>query len=96
MKRILLKPIHLSSEATSSIHENVSKGYYQVTPSGTKIFIPYNKVEMGEIHSFISPGIDTYKNMKWTKTHEWKDQKKAKSSKWYYHSTFGGLNTVPR
>ena len=48
------------------------------------------------IHSFISPGISTYRHMKWTKTHNWKDKEKAKKSKWKYHPTFGGLNTVTR
>lgn len=96
MRRILLKPIRLATEATSSIHQNVSPGYYNIDSYGIKTFIPYDKDEVGEIHSFISPRINTYRHMKWTKTHHWKDKEKAKKSKWKYHPTFGGLNTVSK
>ena len=96
MRRESLKPIYLSSETTASIHRNVSEGYYEILDSGLKIFIPYTKNEFGEIHEFISLQIQRYKHMKWTKTHEWKNQQKAKKSRWKYHPTFGGLNTVTR
>lgn len=96
MSRQCLKPIRLSSEATASIHQNVSKGYFEVSDNGVKTFVPYDKNEFGEIHGFISPGIAQYKHMKWTKTHNWKDQKKAKASKWKYSPTFRGLNTVSK
>lgn len=96
MNRIVLKPIRMSMEASASIHENVSPGYYNISLSGEKVFVPYNKNELGEIHSFISPGIDKHKRMKWTKTHTWKNQEKAKQSKWHHTTTFGGLNTVSK
>ena len=86
----------MSLEASSSIHENVSRGYYEISPSGKRIFIPYDKNEMGEIHSFISPRIKRYRHMKWTKTHEWTDKVKAKKSMWKYTPTFGGLNTISK
>lgn len=94
MSREALKPIKMSMEASSSIHKNVSQGYYQLSPAGEKVFVPYDKNEIGEIHCFISPSINKRKRMKWTKTHKWKDQEKAQKSKWYHHPTFGGLNTV--
>jgi len=94
MSRECLKPIRMSMEASSSIHNNVSKGYYNISPTGEKTFVPYVNNEIGEIHTFISPGINRYKRMKWTKTHKWKDKSQAKKSSWKYHPTFGGLNTV--
>lgn len=96
MNREHLKSIRMSMEASSSIHANVSQGYYEVSLTGQKVFVPYDKNELGEIHSFISPNINRRKHMKWTKTHEWKNQKKAKKTKWHYHPTFGGLNTVSK
>lgn len=96
MGRLHLKPIGLSSEATASIHRNVSQGYYKISTGGEKVFVPYKKDEMGEIHTFISPGRAKYKHMKWTKTHTWSDQEKAKKSHWKYTPTFGGLNTVSK
>ena len=95
-RRILIKPIKLSSQATASIHQNVSPGYYEIGPKGEKRFVPYTTNEFGEIHEFISPHLRRYKHMKWTKTHDWKDQKKAKKSRWKYHPTYGGLNTVSK
>ena len=92
--RALIIPIRLNSHTTSSIHENVSRGYYQIDTSGQKVFVPYDKNEMGKIHSFISPQRMQYKHMKWNKTRKWKDREKAKKSKWKYHPTFGGMNTV--
>ena len=96
MSRALLIPIKLAAHVTSSIHENISRGYFKIDPSGERVFVPYQKNEMGEIHSFISPGISRYKHMKWTKTKNWKNKEKAKSSKWKFHPTFGGLNTVSK
>lgn len=96
MSRLALKPIKLAMEATSSIHQNLSHGYFETTPTGEKFYVPYTRQEIGEMHSFISPRINTYKHMKWTKTHRWLDRKKAKASKWKYHPTFGGLNTAPK
>lgn len=93
-QRALLIPIRLDSHATASIHENVSRGYYKIDTSGQKIFVPYDRNEMGEIHSFISPRRMQYKHMKWTKTRKWKDKEKAKKSSWKYHPIFSGLNTV--
>jgi hypothetical protein len=94
--RALAIPIKCNYEVTRSIHENVSGGYYNISTSGEKIFVPYKKNELGEIHRFISPGISRYKHMKWTKTRGWSDKEKAKKSRWKYHPTFGGLNTAPR
>jgi len=96
MGRYHLKPIPISLEASSSIHLNVSKGYYNISSSGHKIFVPYDKNEIGEIHSFISPNLNKYRKMKFIKTRRWKDQESAKKSKWKYTPTFGGLNTVKK
>lgn len=93
-QRSLIVPIRLDSHATASIHENMSRGYYKIDTSGQKVFIPYDRNEMGELHSFISPHRMRYKHMKWTKTRHWKDREKANKSNWKYHPTFGGLNTV--
>lgn len=94
--RSLLVPIRVSSSTYSSIHKNVSRGYYIINKSGEKTFVPYNKNEVGEIHSFISPQKMRYKHMKWTKTKKWKNKEKAKNSKWICHSVFNGLNTVSK
>jgi hypothetical protein len=90
MRQNLLKPIHLSSNASASIHANVSLGYYVVDPRGTKTFVPYDKNEMAEIHGFISPGINKYKQTKW------KDKDKANRSIWKFQPTYGGLNTISK
>jgi hypothetical protein len=87
------KYLSVPTEVSASIHKNVSKGYYQIDSNGNRTFVPYDKNEAGEIHSFISPGKMRYRHMKWTKTHDWKDQEKAKKSKWKYTPIFGGLNT---
>ena len=94
--RALAIPIKCNFEITQSIHEHVSRGYYDISSNGEKIFMPYNSNEIGEIHSFISPGRMRYKHMKWTKTRRWEDKEKAIKSRWKYHPTFGGLNTAPR
>ena len=73
-QRALLVPIRLKSHVTASIHENMSRGYYKIETSGQKVFIPYSKNEMGELHSFISPYKMRYKHMKWTKTRKWKNR----------------------
>lgn len=96
MGRSYLKPIRLASQATSSIHQQVSRGYTQTDPNGISTFVPYTSNEMGEIHSFISPARSKYKHMKWAKTHKWKDQVKAKQSIWKFTPTFGGYNTGSR
>lgn len=95
-RRLHLKPIKLNAAVTSSIHENVSQGYVNISPEGERTFVPYNTNEMGEIHSFISPSIRQYRHMKWTKTHDWKDKDKAKKSKWKYTKVHKGMNTGPR
>ena len=93
---ILLKPIRLASEVTESLHREVSRGYYETTPEGEKKWVSYTRNELGEIHSFISPGRVRYKRMKWTKTKDWKDKAKAKKAHFKYHPTYGGLNTKPK
>ena len=85
-----------TSEASSSFHKNISRGYYEINDKGEKVFVPYDKNEMGELHSLLSPGKEHYKHMKWTKTHDWKDQKKAKKSRWKKTKIMGGLNTVSK
>lgn len=95
-RREHLKPIRMSLEASSSIHDNVSKGYVQITPDGTRTFIPYQRNELGEIHGFISPTISKNKRLKWTKTRDWKDKEKASKSKWKMTAVMGGLNTVSK
>jgi hypothetical protein len=95
-KRILDKPIRVGMEATASIHQNVSVGYYAVSPTGERTFVPYTPQEKTGIHFFISPGIKRKNHVKWKKTKGWKDRAKAKASQWHYHPTFGGLNTVSK
>lgn len=85
-----------TSEASSSFHQNISRGYYQVNEDGTKLFVPYDRDEMGKLHGLLSPGKSHYKHMKWTKTHEWKDQEKAKKSRWKEVKILNGLNTVSK
>jgi len=96
MGREALRPIKMSMAASASIHQNVSQGYYNISPEGERTYVPYAKSEFGEIHSFISPRIDTYKKMKWNKTKDWKDQSKAKKSKWKSTAVFSGMNTVSK
>ncbi len=91
-----LKYFSVPSEVSSSMHENISRGYYEISPKGERKFVSYDTDEMGKLHSFLSPSRDRYKHMKWTKTHDWKDQKKAKKSHWKETKTFGGLNTVSK
>lgn len=95
-RRTLSKSFRVNTEVSASIHENISRGFTQILPDGTRVFVPYQKEEMGEIHSFISPSRSRFKHMKWTKTHEWKDQEKAKKSRWKYTPTFKGLNTISK
>jgi hypothetical protein len=90
------RSFRVDSETSSSIHKNVSKGYTQITPTGERVFVPYEDKELAVIHQSISPSQVRYKHMKWTKTKNWKDQAKAKKSKWKYTPTFGGLNTATR
>lgn len=85
-----------SSEVTSSIHQNVSRGYTQIAPDGTRTFVEYKAEEFSDIHTFITPSIARKKHMKWTKTRRWQDRDKAAKSKWKYTPTFGGLNTVSK
>jgi hypothetical protein len=84
------------SEVSASFHANISRGYYSVDEKGNKTFIPYDTNEMGELHSFLSPGKDHYKHMKWNKTKDWKDKEKAKKSKWTKTEISGGLNTISK
>ena len=93
-QRILLKPISLAPEVTSSIHNNVSQGYVQISPNGERKFVPYTAQETGEIHGFISPQLRVYNHMKWTKTKKWKDKQAAKNSKWKRNVTYDGYNKV--
>jgi len=96
MKRVaaLMKNFSVPSEVSSSMHENISRGYYQIDPKGGRTYVPYTTDEMGELHSFLSPNRDKYKNMKWNKTKDWKDKEKAKKSRWKETKIVGGLNTV--
>lgn len=94
--RDLVKGFRTSLDEHKRIHQNVSLGYTIVKADGTREFVPYDKDELGEIHSFISPSRDRYKRMKWTKTHDWKDQTKAKKSTWKYTPVMRGLNTVSK
>jgi len=77
-------------------HQNISGGYYEVSPSGTRTYVPYTPLEKSGIHMFISPSIRKANHIRWTKTKGWKDKKAAKASKWKYTSVFGGLNTAPK
>lgn len=88
------KNFRAPSEVSASFHQNISRGYYQVDEQGNKTFVPYNKNEMGELHSLLSPGKDHYKHMKWTKTHRWNDKEKAKKSRWKKTKIMGGMNTA--
>lgn len=90
------KEFKSTSAVSSSFHQNVSDGYVQIDEDGSRKFIPYDKNDMGHIHSLLSPGGNRYKHMKWTKTHEWKDQEKAKKSRWKRTPVMGGLNTVSK
>jgi len=85
-----------TSEATASFHANASKGYYQTDNDGNRTFIAYDKQEIGKIHDLISPHRKRYQHMKWTKTHDWKDQSKAKKSRWKETKIVGGFNTSPK
>jgi hypothetical protein len=57
-------------------------------------YIPPEEIE--GIRNYISPSRMRYRHMKWTKTHEWKDQKAARKSKWKKTRVFGGRNTVSK
>ncbi len=89
------KAFRVDSETSSSMHQNVSKGYTQISPNGERVFVPYVKQELAVIHSGLTPK-NHYEHMKWTKTRHWKDKTKAKTSKWKYTPTFSGMNTVSK
>jgi hypothetical protein len=72
----------------------MSRGYYQIDEQGNKTFVAYDKNEMGELHSLLSPGKDHYRHMRWTKTRDWKDRDKAKKSRWKKTKIMGGQNTA--
>ena len=91
-----LKYFSVPTAVSSSIHENVSRGYFEIDSNGNKKFVPYNENELGEIHCFLNPFKNRYNHMKWTKTHEWKDKQKAKKSTWKYTKVHNGLNTVSK
>jgi hypothetical protein len=88
------KHFRSTSEASSSLHQNISRGYYEIDEQGNKVFVAYDRDEMGQLHSLLSPGKDHYKHMKWTKTHDWKDRVKAKKSRWKKTKVMGGMNTA--
>lgn len=90
------KDFKSTSAVSSSFHQNASEGYFQIDNDGSRKFVPYDKNEMGKIHGLLSPGKNHYNHMKWTKTHEWKDQEKAKKSRWKKTRIAGGLNTVSK
>ena len=96
MTRERFRPIYAGAEVSASIHREVSRGYTNIAPDGTKTYVPYTKQEFGSIHAGINPNRNKFKQMKWKKTHKWKDQAKAKKVRLVRHPTFGGLNTVPR
>jgi hypothetical protein len=95
-QRILLKPIWAGKEAAIAIHQNISGGYWDISSSGKKTYMPYTPIEKARIHTFISPGICRMNHVRWNKTKTWKDQAAAKKSKWKYHPTFRGLTTTPK
>lgn len=80
----------------AAAHQNISGGYYEISPKGERIYIPYTPIEKSGIHMFINPSIRKTNHMRWKKTKRWKDQKAAKASKWKCTPVFGGLNTAPR
>jgi len=96
MTRERFRPNYVGAEMSASIHREVSRGYTDIAPDGTKTYVPYTKQEFGSIHAAISPYRNALKRIKWTKTHKWKDQEKAKKARLVRHPTFGGLNTVSR
>ena len=91
-----LKYFSVPTAVSSSIHENVSRGYFEIDSNGNKKFVPYNENELGEIHCFLNPLKNRYTHMKWAKTREWKDKQKAKKSKWKCTKISGGLNTISK
>jgi hypothetical protein len=91
-----LKYFSVPTPVSASIHENVSRGYFQTDENGNKKFVPYTEEEFGEIHSFLNPMKNRFNHMKWTKTRDWKDKKKAEKSKWKYTKVGGGLNTISK
>jgi len=90
------KDFKSTSEVSSSFHTNISRGYWKTDEKGKRTFVSYDTNEMGELHSFLSPGKDHYKHMKWNKTKDWKDKEKAKKSKWKKTEITGGLNTISK
>ena len=95
-RRILNKPIWAGKEMAIAVHQNISGGYYEVSPKGEKTYVPYTALEKSGIHYFISPSIRKANHIRWTKTNKWKDRKAAKASKWRCTPIFGGLNTSPK